>query len=184
MEIAAILGGVTGKILVSIATALIVVLLFPILHPLAFFQHPNRSMRGEWHRYGVGFYSGVEGQRPVHRAKVRIIVLPGIAFAWSSNVSYSYFGRIAYVDNNIYIYWIGFRHRERMMSVYAKPLIVNKRTRLIGTKACITRDGKPAMNLEILSKSEMCDSEIRSEVGRDRDSRHVREPLLVAAHYE
>ena len=159
-------------------------LLSYVFHPFAFFRTPERILSGRWHRYGVGFHEGVNGKRPIHDARLRIVVLPLIAFAISKNNSYSYFGIIRFSNNNMYIGWTGLGHSERMFGVFCKPLTVNQGTYIIGTKSCIDRDGQPAMNKEIISKSEMHHEKIRSLIGGQYDSQFISNSSFSPADYE
>lgn len=178
------LPGVISDVLAVVLGAVALWLFSYVAHPFAFFRNPNRILSGKWKRYGVGFYPNDDGNRPIHDASVSLFIFPMIAFAYSSNPTYSYFGLIKFANNNIYINWIGLGHSERMMSVFKKPLTVSENTYLIGTKSCIDRNSFPAMNKEVLSKSEMSYELVRELVGKPNDSQAVSDPVFSPASYE
>ena len=139
---------------------------------------------GKWKRYGLGFYEK-ENKLPIHEGNVLIFPIPsGAPAAISRNPTYTYMGRTSLEAGNLYIYWRGTRHPERMLSVYKEPLHVGKTTCLIGVKSCITRVGEPAANVEILSKRELSDEELVDLIGGDRQRIVIKDPVITESDYD
>lgn len=136
----------------------------------SYFSPKYRQFYGIWYRYAVGYYPEENNKYPVYKGKVTIsfrpLAVPKLKCKGSRG---DFVGTMELLEGILYVFWRGTEPVERILSVFKVPRHKNSRDQpvlLIGTKACLTKRGEPAANVEILSRIKLDDTQIDYYLGK------------------